>query len=284
MCSKVMKALIMRVVAPALALFGVTASGATQNGPVLGPIVSMVMLMEPTLPSPRKITEYLQQHWRLMGDFKDFDSSESMISFANERDDLFVVTLMDAPIPSEELEYPCQTAADWPQAWQQVGHMKAHLLVTVMSHTSSIAQQTYLLSALTQAAAATSPSIGIYLGGASSVWNPDQFASEVLPSTSAEPPYRPWIGAKLQVESNGKVSAHTMGMPDFYFNNIEIQDSSAEPEMMLEALETVAIRVLKNGVEIRHDSSVELIGFPEVNLSLGSSLLDAAHPVLVLKP
>lgn len=247
------------------------------------PITAFIALAEPRLPPVEQVVAYMNTHWPGAGPYKSDQSDALRLSIKGPEDgDFYVAQVIDLPIPREELQYACTTSMGWPEGCGKLATMKAHLLVAAFNFSDNVERATFELSAFTQAVAASSGAIGIYLGEAETVWSPEQFSTGTLQSSVEDPPYLIWLGLKAQKEADGATTVVTRGMTAFGFKNIEIQKTKSDGNDSLIKVTDIAQYLFVNGDDLKDGDTIGATEDERIRITFGPSILDASEQVFVV--
>lgn len=95
------------------------------------PLLSMVALNTPSLPSPVVLTQGFKALSGISVDLASLQSKQGNIVF-QIGDDNAAIALMPAAIPWTNLEGPCATAWWWPDATEKMKHHASHILIALV--------------------------------------------------------------------------------------------------------------------------------------------------------
>jgi hypothetical protein len=135
--------------------------------------LAMVALAEERIPSGDEILRYVNTKWPMTRHFNKVEVRDDVIFFDGDDGEIVFVSLMPAPIPPGDIEYPCKTAFHWPEACAEFGKSVAHAIISVMPRSNEdpvdILIQTTML---TQAVSQLAGGLGIYWGSGELVERP----------------------------------------------------------------------------------------------------------------
>jgi hypothetical protein len=258
-----------------LLFVGWTMSSAQANGdePKSGIALAMIALREPQLPSADEVVNYINKHWPNERSFGTAETVDDIIFFTGENGEIAFVSLTPFPIPWGDLEIPCQTAFQWPEACEQLKKMNSHAVVSVVRQDDNTVEAHKRNTMLVQAVSALSSSLGIYWGEAETVWSPEGFENSSL-AMDSDPPYLLWVGLKMAREDDGKTSAYTVGMNRFGVMNVEVLYSNSELMDVLEVVGDVALYLLQSGAVIKDGETVGHNSDQKIKVSIVPSFND----------
>jgi Domain of unknown function (DUF4261) len=165
-----------------------------------------------------------------------------------------MVTLMEAPIPGQELQNVCRFAWYWREACETVNDHKAHLLVVLMgtklSKLNSAVLQTRIVAALME----ESDAVAVYWGIALN-------SRKVFLERSAEvardrPPTELWVDYRLGLDEVGRLSMSTDGLKEFNLMEIEAKDVTTPPQELYGLVQGMAAYLITKGPIIRDGDTV----------------------------
>lgn len=250
-------------------------------------VIAMVVLREAELPNPDKLTAYVKEHWPFATEFGKAEIAEGTIFFGNDDADssntseLTFVALMDAPIPSDELDYPCNTALGWPRACAELGKSKAHLIVSVEGGSHSAAERHPRATMLAQACLDATNGLGVYLGDADTVWSPVAFRTGALAMTPDDPPYVLWMGLKGSKDEGNTVSVITSGLPSFGLMNVEVQRSHKNISDVFSFVGDIALYMLKSGDVIKDGDTIGSTAEEKIKVTHSPSITGSGETIFL---
>ena len=204
-----------------------------------------------------KFLKDLKEDWKVTLDLgDDSENKEKDMLVGNVNDIMVAVALMPAPIPNNEAAESAKTNYRWPDAIKVAEEHKAHILVSLLGEPDLIdgaKLYTKIISALTKQENCT----GINVLG--TVLNPDMYRDFTQYYTENDMfPVENMIFIGLYASESEKVNAYTYGMEAFGKKEMEIIDSSQNPEDVYYFLQGVADYVITSDVILQDG---ETIGF-----------------------
>ncbi|NMC19069.1 MAG: DUF4261 domain-containing protein [Thermogutta sp.] len=229
--------------------------------------LALVALREPKLPTADQFEDYLGEHWPDAPEIRpaeevptpDGEQAEGIEVF-RFGDGLAAVSLMNSPIPFEDLEFPCWAAWYWPTAEQEMRTHNSHLLVALVDGPDDPIERHRHLTQLVASAAGLTDAVGIFWGSGGSVHETQAFLDSARQMSAEVLPLELWVAVRFAPEDDDSVSCITDGLEEFGLNEIEVVSSRREPQTLLEYLYNVAYYLIENGPVI-HDG--ETIGLTE---------------------
>jgi hypothetical protein len=134
-----------------------------------------------------------------------------------------MVSLMDRPIPNQELQQVCRFAWYWRAACETVRDHKAHFLVILMGTELDKLNSALLQTKIVAAVIEQSDAVASYWG--MNLQPRDVFLKG---SESASPdniPVTLWVNYRISREASGNFSLSTRGLKDFGLMEIETKDA-----------------------------------------------------------
>lgn len=235
--------------------------------------LAFVIVSSDKLPPPAEVINYAKGTWPALDFYSAGKSREGVIMFTGKGKELGVITLIEAPYPADELQYPCETAYGWPDACAALDEGKAHLIVTAFGGNNRMADH-IRATMLVQAAASLTNAIGVYWGTGESVWSRDQFDLGTRTMSEEDPPIPLWIGFKVQAESDGISSLVTRGMDAFELMNVEIQHSTRQPNNSLALASDIAYYLIKSGPVINDGDTIGHSAEEKLKITFSPSIVD----------
>ena len=204
-----------------------------------------------------KFLKDLKEDWKVTLDLgDDSENKEKDMLVGNIGDIMVAVALMPVPIPNNEAAESAKTNYRWPDAIKVAEEHKAHILVSLLGEPDLIdgaKLYTKIISALTKQENCT----GINVLG--TVLNPDMYRDFTQYYTESDMfPVENMIFIGLYASEGEKVNAYTYGMEAFGKKEMEIIDSSQNPEDVYYFLQGVADYVITSDVILQDG---ETIGF-----------------------
>ncbi|MEM9185569.1 MAG: DUF4261 domain-containing protein [Planctomycetota bacterium] len=256
------------------------------------PRVSLVALSEPLLPSIEAVAEQLIERFPDAPPLALTSESGSGVTFrlgvAGGPQATGNYTLVDKPIPWEQIEGPCTLAWYWPDAADVMRHHGQHLFLTLVDESKDPIERMIHLTQLTVAIAATTPSAGLVWAPNVTVHNPVDFAQMAAKMTRDDLPLQLWVDFRISQRDDGGLMLFTTGMESLGHREFEVERFSGEPTILTNAVYNIAHYVLGSapggGRPILKDG--EAIGLPDgaqMNVEVAPSMIDANLEVVRLK-
>jgi hypothetical protein len=271
-----------KVIAAALAglsfIFGNARAGNTDNNQT-HLALAMVVLQDAKLPDPRALSEYIRATWPWAKLDFDPEEKDGTIFLSGDDKELSFISLMPAPIPWGDLEYPCASALGWDDACSELEKGNAHIIIMVGGDSDGVIANQVRVTMLAQACSHLSKSIGVYIGEASTVWRAATFESQSLAMSPDEPPLLLWIGLKFSRDDDGKFSALTMGLKQYGRMNVETLHSQKAPEDVIEFTTNIPTYLAKTDEKIRNGDTVGFTADEKIRLTYEPSIMGSGDTV-----
>jgi Domain of unknown function (DUF4261) len=165
-----------------------------------------------------------------------------------------LVTLMEAPIPDQELQNVCRFAWHWREACETVNDHQAHLLVVLMGtklgRLDSAVLQTKIVAALLE----ESDAVAAYWGTALN--SRKVFLERSANADRDRPPTELWVDYRLGLDEKGRFSLSTDGLVDFNLMEIEVKDVVMPAQELYGVVQGMAAYLIRKGPIIRDGDTV----------------------------
>lgn len=239
--------------------------------------LAMVAVGEPKEVTAAGLADFMNKTWPSAGPFEPASdtSSAEVISVTGPGDVTLFALNIGLPIPNEDWQLPCETSLGWDGACDEMAKMKGHYIISSMSpEADSESAQLFLASAFAQAVAAQTNALGIYVGGAYSVWSPAQWEENVLLSSPEEPPYMLWFGLKWLSGSEGAYTIVTMGLPAFGKMNIELESRGSDGRDAAGVVADFARYLVTSDVTVADGDTIGSSEDQRIKVTYGPSIVD----------
>ncbi len=160
------------------------------------------------------------------------------------------VMLMPAPIPWSELEGPCTTAWWWPEATDVMQKHQYHFIVMVTGGEWNEVARRLLLAKVMQGVVESTDSVGVYWGDATLVMQPGFFVENVADATTDDVPMMVFADVRVEEVTDGVYRCFTTGMKSLGFHEIEVDETTMDPDELLEFVLDTAKYIVDEYLEI----------------------------------
>jgi hypothetical protein len=245
------------------------------------PMVALVALRKAVFPSETEVFRRLCADRPDLPPIGEVDRQEDVCTFA-VGEDTAAISLMDAPIPWDDLEQACAHAWYWPEAAKLMQEHRAHVLVVVLSNSEDRVGVAMLLTNLVAAVASSSDATGICWVPAALVHPADAFLSASRERDREYLPLYLWVDFVIQERQDGSYALFTRGLSEFNLMEIEVHGSRKAPEFLLDRVFNVAHYLLENGPVLEHGETIGLSEDEEIPILHGPSMWDETTTVIQL--
>jgi len=251
--------------------------------------LSLVLLDQSTLPT----SDALEQSFAKLfpGDVKLAVSSSAdriITCTLGQQSDQFTaaITLVEQPVPWQQLEGPCETAWYWPEAATTLREHKAHLLVTLIDEGAKSLDKSIALTQLVAAVIAASDSAGVFWGPGRLVHPRDGYLGQAEQMDVDNLPLFLWIDFRVEkVEADGveTVRLYTTGLEALGQTEIEVDGFNGTPQELLEHAYNIAHYLLVGSKAVEDTHTIGLTDTLQAVVTRGPSFLDSELEVLQMR-
>ena len=185
-------------------------------------------------------------------DGEDEDDSTLVIDYQGA---MIAISFMPAPIPDNEAEYAATKNFMWKDGADQVKKHKAHILIVSLGEELPPIENGLMLVKAVVSACKQEGVLGIYTGDV--VLEPKYYLKFAEKINVDEYPITNLVWVGLHKNENG-LCGYTAGMRNFGYDEMEVLNSSAEPDELLDFLTSIANYVILEDVILQDG---ETIGF-----------------------
>jgi hypothetical protein len=209
-------------------------------------VIAMVALPESGWPDSTQLAASLARLFRDAPPLVHTDSKDNSMVFDYGGLTAFV-SLMPAPIPWGDLEFPCAANPFWPEATETMQAHAAHFVVVLMGNSTPLTIRIHL-TRLVAAILDCHPCSGVYWGEGSLVHSPEDFL-ELAPAATLHEgfPARLWINFQLIPNPDRTLSLFTLGMAAFGLMEIEVLNSEKAPDEVFARAADLAAYLIVQG-------------------------------------
>ena len=248
-----------------------------------GPVFAFVCLNEEGPASEKAWKKSLEKWFTLKStdEIKEFEieadeehgKKASTVSFTI-RKQAFMIGMMGAPVPEEDIEYACMNSFLWPEAKKKLEKHKSHMIVMCLGDFGSGIKKGLALSRVIAAATECHDTAGVYWGYAATVHSPEMFRKNIK-GAGEKPedlPTLAWVGYLREAgEVEGTVNFYTRGLTAFGAKELEVLNSKEEPAEIFEFLTGISTYLLMNGDVIKDGDTVGIEGGEKINTKWADS-------------
>ncbi|QDT00021.1 hypothetical protein HG15A2_33560 [Adhaeretor mobilis] len=197
------------------------------------------------------------------------------------------ITLVEQPVPWQQLEGPCETARYWPEAVATLKDHQAHLMVTLIDEGTKSLDKSIALTQLVAATVAASESAtGVFWGPGRLVHPRDGFLGQAEQVQPENLPLFLWIDFRVEkVEADGTetVRLYTTGLEALGQTEIEVDQFNGTPQELLEYAYNIAHYLLIGSKAVEDSHTIGLTDELQAVVTRGPSFLDPELEVLQLR-
>jgi hypothetical protein len=245
------------------------------------PLLAMIALNAPTLPSPAAIKASFHTLSGIAIDLQSLHSKDGNIVF-DIGNDKAGIALMPTPIPWSNLEGPCVTAHWWPDATEKMKGHTSHILIALVGEKGNLVQRSITLTHLTAAIALNTNAAGIYWGGGTLVHEPKAFIEQAKNLSSHNLPLNLWIDFRLEPNDDNSYRLFTTGMRRFNHEEMEIVHSTKAPTEILDFAYSIANYVITSEKAIQNGETIGRSEEEKATVQYVPSMLDPSVIVMHL--
>ncbi|HBP19569.1 MAG TPA: hypothetical protein DEA08_17490 [Planctomycetes bacterium] len=201
--------------------------------------------------------------------------------------DTVLLHRIDAPIPWEDLEGPCEVAFDWDEAEPVLRAHEAHVVCVLIGGVDAEIERTLRLTRLVGAVAAGTQATAVYWGEAPLVKSRAAFLEQSAQLSRAEPPIELWVGFQPSVEKvkgRERFSVFTFGMAPLGLMEIEVHGAErTERVEVIDLVAGIARYLIDKGMVISDGDTVGISPQFKILARYVDSAWDREGPVLLLE-
>ena len=241
--------------------------------------LALIALSEPVLPDPHAVAArcdamapdeaplVLSSHTEGMA---TFEWGEATVAY----------TLVDKPIPAQQLEGPCECAWYWPTAWQDLAGHKAHLIVALIDDGRNRLAKGVKLTRLSAALLANAHACGLQWGGSRQVHAPAAFIDLATKMTLEDLPLYLWIDFRVEPIAEGTWRLFTTGMEAFGRKELEVAHFVGDPQELVNHVYNIAHFQLDRTPGMKGGDTIGLPGDVQATIEEADSVAEDDQPVL----
>ena len=240
--------------------------------------LALIALPEPLLPEPSLVQSALSE-----GRLQLATQTDALVLF-NWNEATVAYTLVDKPIPAEQLAGPCERAWYWPEAAERLAGHRAHLLVALVDEgrdrVAKSLRLTQFVAALLSAAGAGGSGSGVQWGGSRQVHEPSAFVEVAATSSKENLPLHLWIDFQVEATEVNALRLYTTGLAAFGRPEMEVAHYAGTPQELMNHAYNLAHYVLERGGVIKEGEKIGLPGEIQVTAYEATTFLDGDDNVL----
>ena len=241
--------------------------------------LALVALSEPLLPDPQQVIArcdamapdeaplVLSSEKRAMA---TFEWGESTLAY----------TLIDRPIPPDQLEGPCDCAWYWPEARRELARHTSHLIVALVDEGRDLVAKGMKLTRLCAALLANDAAVGLQWGGSRQVHAPVSFRELAQQMAVDDLPLYLWIDFRVEKIQEDQWRLFTTGLEVFGRREIEVPHFRGEPQQLVNHVYNIAHFQIEKLQGMSEGDTIGLPGDVQATVHEGTSFAGDDQPVL----
>ncbi len=241
--------------------------------------LALVALAETVLPNLPKIQAGCKRTNPDSAPLMVSSETDAMVTF-QWGDATVAYTLIDQPIPTEQLAGPCERAWYWPDAAAQLAKHRAHLIVALVDEghdrLAKVIRLTQFLAALLPA----SDAVGLQWGGSRQVHEPASFCEVATQISRDNLPLHLWVDFQIEAEEGKTLRLYTTGLEAFSRPELEVTNYGGSPQDLMNHAYNLAHYLVERGTVIKNGEKIGLPGEIQVTVSEATTFLDGDDNVL----
>jgi hypothetical protein len=225
--------------------------------------MSTALAMVPLASGAKLSRSKLAEHFATWDDVltpPEIEKGDGSLTFSHG-DDLFIVMLMPAPIPAEDLKGPIATTWLWPGVASDMASHKGHLIVTAVAASGDVdpvEHRKVLTQVVASVVASTEGALGVYWGEAGLLIKGGVFvgiAKEMLPHDTA---LMLWVDFRVGPvdQESGLSYGFTDGLEELGLMELVTENATESPGDLRERLMNIAAYLVANGPVIADGNTV----------------------------
>jgi hypothetical protein len=244
----------------------------------------MIVYKENPALSAEDIERHLRDNWPGLAQPGAVTYEDGQLSVVWDEDGDFVSsTLIDAPVPTPDLDYFCERSRFWTDAHSLLHGHDAHILMVSKSSRNAI-EAMRLLTRVTAAVAATSSPLGVLWGSARHAlpaalfgdFTPDMLRDDTLLCHL-------WVNFQAGWTGNTASNGCTTGLNALDLMDLEAKDVPEDPTALKARLHNIALYLLKNGLIIQDGDSLGSDENERIRAVYTDSVFGAEEKVIQLR-
>ncbi|QDU55930.1 DUF4261 domain-containing protein [Aeoliella mucimassa] len=193
---------------------------------------------------------------------------------------IIAYTLVNKPIPADQLAGPAARAWYWPNAAEQFGKHRAHLLVALIDEGSSRIRKCMRLTRFMAALLPEANAVGLQWGGSRAVHEPNAFVEVASQMARDDMPLHLWLDFQVEGNDQGGMRLYTTGMASLGKLEIEMPHYVGHPQELMNHAYNLAHHLLEKNSVIKEGEAIGLPGEVQVTAHETTTFLGGEQAVL----
>jgi hypothetical protein len=241
--------------------------------------LALVALSEPVLPDPLQISARCDLMAPDEAPLALSSRTKAMATF-QWGESTVAYTLIDKPIPSHQLEGPCECAWYWPTAKQEFSRHTAHLIVALIDEGRDRMAKAVKLTRISAALLATDEAIGLQWGGSRQVHAPSAFIDLASKMAPDDLPLYLWIDFRIEPIGSNTWRLFTTGLNAFGKLELEVGHYEGDPQELVHHVYNMAHFQLEKPNGMKGGDTVGLPGDVQATVEEAKSFVGDDQDVL----
>lgn len=244
----------------------------------------MIMYKETPALSAESVERHLRDNWPGFAQPSKVTLEDGQLSVIWDEDGDFVSsTLIDAPVPMQDIEYFVERSGFWAEAPSLLQGHGAHILMAAKSGENPV-EAMRLLTRVAAAVAATSAPIAVLWGCARHAL-PGALFADFTPEMLEEETLlcHLWVNFQVGRTSDGQCNGCTTGLDALDLMDLEAKDAPEDPAALRTRLHNIAIYLIKNGLVIQDGDSLGNDETERIRAVYADSVFGAEGQVIQLR-
>ncbi len=216
--------------------------------------LSMVMLNNSMAIIEKSLVENLNMNWKDEFKISNFSEKDNTIMFVSDTIQ-FAISEMLIAIPSEDLDFPIETAWYWNSAEKDIETHTSHLIVFASGEIDK-KELSRKLTMLTSSLVELTDSLGVYWGSSSQVIQNELFVDYSRSLKDDNYPIPIWVKFTGYQNEDGTYYLYTIGLKEYGHREFEIEKYKSNMSEGVFFLMDFADYVLINGPIIKNGDTV----------------------------
>lgn len=244
--------------------------------------LALVALGEPELPDPAAVAARSNAASLDTAPLELSSSTDNMATF-QWGEATVAYTLVDKPIPADQLAGPAARAWYWPDAAESLGQHRAHLIVALVDESRDRIAKCMKLTRFVAALLPESTAIGLQWGGSRGVHESSAFCQVAGQMAKDDLPLHLWLDFQIEPASDNALRLYTTGMSAFGKREIEVPEYHGPPQELLNHTYNLAHYLLEKSAVIKDGEVVGLPGEVQATARDTTTFLGGDEPVLAFE-
>lgn len=217
-----------------------------------GNLVSFVLLEQPVW-DKKEFLRRLEQDWQISRQDEPAEQEDENTLVFQCQGAMVSLGLMPVPIPGGEAEYQASKNYRWPGGVEQVKGHKAHLVVALLNLGLTPVQAGQLMVKLLVTCCRQGGVLGVYANEV--VYQPQFYldVAQILDQGQIPLFNLVWFGL---YRSEKGLCGYTSGLAALGYDELEVLDSAASPEQLVELLSDISHYVVSQNVTLRAGETI----------------------------